>query len=445
MINLSGRLFLYDRDIDSEGALGIMKKRSISSRLAMYSVLFFVLYVAIFLAAFISQQRSEEKESIPIGIDYRMMYAAGETALSGNAVDVYKVPVQQAIVEQMLGTEMPKDVIWFYPPTFLLAIISLFSTLPFYVSMFLWLIATLILAVISARFLVHKQKSLALLTIGYPSVLFTARWGQNSFLSTSLMSLGIAFMESKPVLSGLFFGLLTYKPQLAVFPFLILLVTKKWKVFRWSVFFTLVTVLCSVILFGVDTWLAFFQYFFKQTPALLSSVWIKTAAIQPTLYTALRLLGIKGALLDVFMGIVGIAATVLAMLVWKNTSRITLRGSAMVLGMFTFLPYFIQYDLMLLCIPLMLLVQDFIEYGCRTEEVILVIALWLLPLINMTIVNETLVQICPFVAMIALVFVLLRTKRTALSPIKIPAEAASEQLKTNLTSNSFNEQESSVG
>ena len=422
-----------------------MKKRSIPSRLAIYSVFFFILYTVIILVAFHTQQTSAQKESSPIGIDYRMMYAAGETTLSGKVAVVYNVPIQQAMVEQMLGTEMPKDVIWFYPPTFLLAIITLFSALPLYVSMFSWLIVTLILAVISARFLVQKQQSLALLTIGYPSVLFTARWGQNSFLSTSLMSLGIAFMESKPVLSGLFFGLLTYKPQLAVFPFLILLVTKKWKVFRWSVFFTLVTVLCSVLLFGVDTWLAFLQYFFKQTPALLSSVWVKTAAIQPTLYTALRLFGVKGMPLNILMGAVGIAATVLVMRVWKNTSRITLRGSAMVLGMLTFLPYFIQYDLMLLCIPLMLLVQDFIEYGCRTEEVILVIALWLLPLINMTIVNETLVQICPFVSMIALVFVLLRTKRIALSPIKISAEAASEQLKTNLTSNSLNEQESSVG
>lgn len=422
-----------------------MKKRSIPSRLAIYSVFFFILYTVIILVAFHAQQTSALKESSPIGIDYRMMYAAGETTLSGNVADVYNVPVQQAIVEQMLGTEMPKDVIWFYPPTFLLAIISLFSALPFYVSMFLWLIVTLILAVVSARFLVQKQKNLALLTIGYPSVLFTARWGQNSFLSTSLLGLGIAFMESKPVLSGLFFGLLTYKPQLAVFPFLILLITKEWKVFRWSVFFTFVTVLCSVLLFGVDTWLAFFQYFFRQTPALLSSVWIKTAAIQPTLYTALRLFGVKGVLLNVLMGAVGIAATILVMLVWKNTSRIALRGSAMILGMFTFIPYFIQYDLMLLCIPLMLLTKDFIEYGYRKEEVILTIVLWLLPLINMTIVNETLIQICPFVAMIALVFVLLRTKRIALSPIKITAESASKPGEAVLTVNDMNALESSAG
>lgn len=181
----------------------------------------------------------------------------------------------------------------------------------------------------------------------------------------------------------------------------------------------MVTVLCSVFLFGVDTWLAFFQYFFKQTPALLSSVWIKTAAIQPTLYTALRLFGIHGTLLDVLMGVVGIAATVVVMRVWKNTNRVALRGSAMILGMFTFIPYFIQYDLMLLCVPLMLLVQDYLEFGCRREEVILLILLWLLPLINMTIVNETLIQICPFTAIVELVLVLLRSKRAALTQIQI--------------------------
>ena len=66
--------------------------------------------------------------------------------------------------------------------------------------------------------------------------------------------------------SVLLLGLLSYEPQLAVFPILKLLVTKERKVFRRSVFFALVTVLCAALLFGVDTWLAFFQYFFKQVP-----------------------------------------------------------------------------------------------------------------------------------------------------------------------------------
>lgn len=388
-----------------------MKRRFlVQNRLAFYSIIFFLLYVVITLSTVSSQINSEEKESSPIGIDYMVLYTAGQTALEGNAENIYDVPAQQAIIEDMLGTEMPKDVQWFYPPTFLLAIVSLFSALPFYLSLVLWLMCTLAMAVFSSYMLVPKYKNLAFLTLGFPAVMYNFRWGQNSFLSTSLLGLGIAFMQSNPVLAGLMFGLMTYKPQLACFPFLILLLTKEWKVLRWSVFFSLLTVLISIILFGKNVWFAFLYHFFNKTSALLTTIWIKTAGIQPTLYTTLRLFGINGLLLKLLIALTGILVTILIMIIWKRTNRLSLRGSAMILGIFAFMPYFIQYDLMLLSIPFVLLVYDFMENGCQKYEVVVLASLWLMPLINMIIVNLTYVQISPLITMCVLVLVLLRAK-----------------------------------
>ena len=118
------------------------RKFPVYQRLAFYSIIFFAVCGDILFTT-VSQINSEEKESSPIGIDYMMLYTAGQTAVEGKAMDIYDVPAQQAIIEDMLGTEMPKDVQWFYPPTFLLAIVSLFSALPFYPSLVMWLACTL--------------------------------------------------------------------------------------------------------------------------------------------------------------------------------------------------------------------------------------------------------------------------------------------------------------
>lgn len=400
------------------------RKIPIHNRLALYSIMFCVIYIGIILCTVSSQINSEEKESSPVGIDYMMLYTAGETALTGNAEDIFDVPAQQAIIEDKLGTEMPKDVQWFYPPTFLLAIVSLFSALPFYPSLFLWLTCTLAMAVFSSYILVPKYKNLAFLTLGFPAVMYNFRWGQNSFLSTSLLGLGIAFMQSKPVLAGLMFGLMTYKPQLACFPFLILLLTKQWKVLRWSVFFSLLTVLISIILFGPNVWSAFLYHFFNKTSAVLTTIWLKTAVVQPTLYTTLRLFGINGLILKLLIGIIGILVTIYIVKIWKTTNRISLRGSAMILGIFIFMPYFIQYDLTLLSIPFLLLVYDFIEHGYQKFELVVLASLWLMPLFNMNIVQLTHVQISPFITSCVLVLVLLRAKKETSDSVILISESS---------------------
>jgi alpha-1,2-mannosyltransferase len=387
------------------------KKFLVHHRLAFYSIIFFLIYVVLISFTAITQINSSEKVSSPIGIDYMMLYTSGKTAIEGKTTDIYDVPKQQAIIEEMLGTEMPKDVQWFYPPTFLLAIVSLFSALPFYPSLIIWLVCTLIFTIFSAYMLVPKYKVLALLTLGFPAVFFNFRWGQNSFLSTSLLGLGIAFMQSNPVLAGLMFGLMTYKPQLACFPFIILLVTKEWRVLRWSAFFSLLTVLVSIFILGTNVWFVFLNHFFNKTPALLTTIWIKTAGIQPTLYTTLRLFGINGIFLKFLIILVGTTVTLVIMMIWRTANSLALRGSAMVLGIFTFMPYFIQYDLMLLSIPFILLTYDFIENGCNQYEIVVLAALWLMPMFNIIIVNLTHFQISPFTAIVTLILILNRAKR----------------------------------
>ena len=405
----------------------LKNKPSARSSMIFFCILLFALYIAISIYLSKSPSASERLEECPVGIDYMMLYTSGELTLEGRAAEIYNVPKLQAIIETgLLGNPMPKDVQWFYPPTGLLAIVALFSVFPFHVSLILWLAVTLLLAWLAVYRLLPGRKYLSLMTLGFPAVLYNMRWGQNSFLSTAFLGFGIGFMEEKPVLAGLFFGLCTFKPQLAFFPFLLLLLTRQWKTFLWSVMFALATVALSLVLFGTQVWAAFFHHFFFVAPTLLSSIWDKTAAIQPTLYTALRLLGLGSTIVYILIGVVGILVTAVSIWIWRNTDRFALKGAILPLGTFCFMPYFIQYDLMVLVIPTVLLTYDYLEHGSRTYEKALLITCVSVVFVNLALSYFLSVQINPLAALALLLTIFLRVRAAAAGQAALPSEPPGE-------------------
>ena len=374
----------------------------------------FALYIVMTVGAYVQAKQTARPTGGEFGIDYRILYTAGQTALAGDADQIYDSPSQNARILQDTGLEIPEDNHWLYPPTLLLTLVSALSVLPFRVSYLVWLAATLVLAVLGCAAMLPKRKSLSLVALSFPAVMYNFSWGQNGFLSTALLAAGIGFMETSPVLSGLMFGLLTYKTWLAVFPFLILLVTRNWKVLGWSALFTGLTLLLSLAIYGSETWQAFFHQLFTTGTALFDANWWIIADIQPSLMMALRVMGINGVPLYVIITLVSIAATVVIARIFRNTNRVALRGSAMVLGIFVVIPYFIEYDLMLLSIPTILLIYDCMQEGAGKTDAAVIVVLWLMPMVNLILVSATRIQISPFVAMVLLIYVFLRAKRSGL-------------------------------
>ena len=384
-------------------------KVPVQKRVAVYVFIF--LYVSVALVSIIAGIKNGIRDSSPYGIDYILYYNSGKLAASGNAADIFNVPKLQGMMKEEMGTQVPWDLQWFYPPTLLLMLTAVLSRLPFYVSLLLWMVLTLGLAFLAIYLLLPKRKILAFLTLGFPGVMFTFRWGQNSFLSTSFLAFGLYFMQENPVLAGLMFGLLTYKPQLAFFPFLLLLTAREWKTLFWSIIFTLATIGTSILAFGLDVWKAFINNFVFVSPTLMTTIWQKASHIQPTLYTSLRLFGLNEQSAKLLLIPVFIFAWILCTWVWKNTDRVSLKGSVLVLAVFSFLPYFSEYDLMELSIPFVLIAYDFLEYGCRKYEITVLIFMWVTVLLNHFIIIFAHIQICPFVIMANMLMVVMRVKK----------------------------------
>ncbi len=346
------------------------------------------------------------------GVDYADYYAAGRMVIEGDTANIYHDPIHQQRLEEILGRELSFTLAWPYPPTFLLAIVPL-AYLPYYASLITWLVLTLAFVFFSVYKLVPKYPKLTLLAFGFPGMYWTFRWGQNGFLSAGLIGFGLYFLESNPVLSGIIFGLLSYKPQIAIFPFLLLLLSKKWRVLLWSAISATVLAAISALVFGIGPWVNFFSSFFSTSSDRYLN-WSNYSMINPSLFSFFRILIQSDLFSYAALAVCGIAVLFAACWIWRKSDNLALKGAALVIGIPLTTSYFLQYDLSILVIPLVLLAYDFARNGFRLSELIILEILFLMPLFNMSLVRTIGIQTCPLI----LIAVLMMTFKRAIAEHK---------------------------
>jgi hypothetical protein len=212
-------------------------------------------------------------------------------------------------------------------------------------------------------------------------------------------------MKTNPVLCGVMIGLLAYKPQLAILPFFVLLITKNWKAMLSAVGTVFSVSLLSVLAFGKDVWIGFFQSLFHTSSYLMETSKEVTSSIQPTLLTTLIDLGVDARISLFVQMIVAVLAVVVVGWAFLRSKRMPLKGIMLVLGMPLIIPYFMQYDLVILGLALVMLIYDFITYGYTKLEAVMAAILWMMPLINSPVVLFTGIQLCPIVLVAEMVMV----------------------------------------
>ncbi len=385
-------------------------KMPFQKRLVLYSLLLFVVFVTVFAVSLFIDTDATQENHFQIGIDFADYYTAGHMAISGELAHVYDVSAHRDAMAQLLGISVPFTLPWRYPPVFLMAIVP-FALLPFRISLIVWLVITLAIAALAVYRMLPNRKWLAALLFGFPGVFMNLRWGQNGFLSAALLAGGVCALENSPILGGAMLGLLIFKPQFAVLPFLMLLLTKRWKALGSAIGSALVASLVSAALFGMDQWVEFFRSLFVSSSNLLEVERASISSIQLSPYNALLNLGVPTGVSAVLQGSICVATIIAVYWIFQHTSRVPLQGSALVLGIPLVIPYFMQYDLMILAVPVILLAYEFLEKGAGKIEFGMLQLLFLLPMLNWPLVNFTHVQICPLVMIALMILILLRVKR----------------------------------
>ena len=225
-----------------------------------------------------------------------------------------------------------------------------------------------------------------LAAVVFPATINNMLAGQNGALSAALLGGGLVILDRRPILAGLLFGLLIYKPHLGIMLPFALLAIRAWRTIAAAIVSAITVSLVSLLVFGTAPWLGFFQTAATGAKALeFGQVhWPKIA----TVFAALRLAGADVSFAYTVQAITAVLAILAVIYLWQRKTStfiaLPVRASGLLFATFLATPYAFFYDLVVLIFPILWLGAVAKNHGGRglrlTNAVLWTapVALWLL-------------------------------------------------------------------
>jgi hypothetical protein len=261
-----------------------------------------------------------------------------------------------------------------------------------------------------------------LLALAFPAVLINVGHGHNGFLTAALLGGGLVSLDRRPLLAGILFGLMAYKPQFGLMIPIALAAGGYWRTFAAAAATAALLTLLTTLVFGVQVWHAFFVGAeFTRTVVLEQgdTGWHKIQSI----FSWARM---WGAPVPLAYAIQGAATLVLAMAsawLWHGKAPYPLKAAGLCLAAILATPYTLDYDMMVLAPAIAFLAADGMARGFGPWEKTALAALWLVPLVARTVPQLTLIPL-GVPAMLAMFVLVLRRAQLPLA-LSISAPAVS--------------------
>lgn len=362
---------------------------SFTRRLSVYSRVLIAVYLLLWGYFVLTGTGLTDRLGEPVGRDFSHYWVAATLALAGNPGAVFDFPKLRVAQQAVFGPEASLP--WLYPPTFLLLVMPL-ALLPYLVSLAVWLLTTLGGYLWTIRRIAPHPLT-PWLTLAFPGAFQNFYFGQNGFLSATLLGSGLLLLNRLPFTGGLLLGLLSYKPHLAVLLPLALVAGRRWRALLGMVSAAAGLALASVVFLGAAVWVAFWRNL-PLAVQLLGSDQLPLVQM-PTVYAAIRLLGGGLPAARFLQGAVMLAVAAVVVWVWFKGGSFTAQASLLVLGLLLFSPYAFAYDLALLALPLAWWGWEGYTKGWWPGEITFLSSCWFTPLYFPALANFTGVQIVP--------------------------------------------------
>jgi hypothetical protein len=320
----------------------------------------------------------------PLGADFPSFWAASRLALQGRPAQVYSFAAHAAAERGAFGGVNVPYSAFFYPPTYLLICLPL-GVLPYLGALAAWLGATgyggwrVVRAWLGA-----PLRRWAIPMLAFPGVLSTVGHGQNAFLTTALVGAAILSWDRRPLLAGVCVGLLTIKPQLGLMIPLALVVSGRWRVIASAGATAIGLALTALAVFGFSTWRAWWAVSPLARRALEEN-WVGAEKMQSA-FAAVRLLHGGVGLAYGVQAAVALAAAAILVQTMRRRPSATLaadplaQGAVLATASLLASPFMLDYDLMLLALPLAWLVREQAKGAALPWEKTVMFAAFLLPL-----------------------------------------------------------------
>lgn len=344
----------------------------------------------------------------PLGTDFSNIYVAGLAALKGHAASIFDIRAQWHNEQALFGSATPLYG-WHYPPFFLLVAAPL-ALLPYQAALIVWQLTTLVLylwalkALIAQSTAAHwaEEKTWLPLALGFTAVFVNLTHGHNGFLTTALFAGALANLKTRPLLAGLLFGLLAYKPQFGAMIPVALLAGGYWRSFAAATLSVLLLALAATFLFGPAIWPAFVAGSHFTRTVILEQGATGFEKIQ-TFFSQVRLLGAPVALAYAVQAIVFLFCVAMVWRTWRRPVNNGACGAVLCLATLIATPYALDYDLMLLAPALALLAAEGKTHGFRPYELSLLTLLWVLPFAARLLAATSHLLLAPFAILALLV------------------------------------------
>ena len=416
-------------------------------RIRLVAVALLIASSAGFLFLVVTSHGAVDLQGRPLGTDFSNVYAAGSYVLGGDA-DAAFDPPQQFAREQAIFGATTQFYGWHYPPYFLFIAAAL-AWMPYGLALAVWQAATLglyllvIRAIVATSFRgpptgparsgrpddklrgspesittetqertprprlrkswlsIPDSRSAAsgmtvewlLLALAFPAVLINVGQGQNGFLTAALLGGALVVLDRRPILAGILFGLLVYKPQYGLMLPIVLGGERPLEMLRrrggdrrdiddrdhadlrrrrsGSAFLASTHFTRTVVLEQGNT-----GWYKIQSVFAWARMW---GAPIPLAYA------LQGAL------IVALGAALARL--WRSAAPYPLKAAALCLATILATPYSFDYDMMVLAPAIAFLAVDGFMRGFAPWEKTVLAALWLVPLVARSVAHVSLIPL----------------------------------------------------
>jgi alpha-1,2-mannosyltransferase len=402
----------------------------------------------------------------PLGTDFSSFYAAGTHVLDGHPDAPYDMARQHARQQAIFGPATPFYG-WLYPPFFLFIAAAL-ALLPYGVALAVWQAVTLGLYLFAMRAIISPSPRVRgegrdegasplgsesrrgpltriaelvigpatsgrtrwqfdlspytgrgdwlLLALAFPAVLINLGHGQNGFLTAALLGGALAVLDRRPIIAGVLFGLLAYKPQFGFLIPLVLAASGHWRSFAAAAITVAALAIATTLAFGPDVWRAFLE----------SSRYARLVVLEQgdpgfykmqSLFAWARMWGAPIPLAYALQAALAVGLATALVWLWRSAAPYPLKAAALCFGAVLATPFTFDYDMMLLAPAIAFFAGDGLARGFGPWEKTALAALWLMPLLARSLAQITLIPIGVPVMLALFILLLRRSTSHFVSPM----------------------------
>jgi hypothetical protein len=290
--------------------------------------------------------------------DFSGVWTAGDVTNRGFpewAYDIAKLCREQIALR---GAPSEGCYPWPYPPH-VLPLAAALANLPLIAAMLVWLGLTASCFSAVARLITGSWHGVVLMLAG-PATLNILYTGQNGFLSAALVGAGLMLLPNRPVLAGVAFGMLAYKPHLGLLIPLALLAAGQWRTLVVASLTVASVVVASMATQGLEIW----HLFVLQLGNVAS---VMQSHFDPSklrsIFGMLQTFGLPAGPALAIHTVLAVVIAGLVMLAWRSRMAGDLKAAVLAAAIPMASPYVFAYDLAILCIAQAFFVRHALARG----------------------------------------------------------------------------------